>query len=97
MDSGPNITQLNANPDTLKFECLSLVHVGLKYKCLLSLLDPDQIDVDPDADPYSDFYFDADLDSVFYFNADSDRIFLMRIRIRLFTLMRIWIRILASK
>jgi hypothetical protein len=73
-----------------KIECLS--HVGLKYKYLLSLVDPHPDSTyHPDADP------DAYADSDFYFAADPEPFFMrMRIRIRLFTLMPIWIRILAS-
>jgi hypothetical protein len=80
-----------------KFECLSLVHVGLKYKCLLSLGDPDHVDADPDADPYSDFYFDADLDSDFYFNADPDSEFFNANPYPTFPPHADLIRILASK
>jgi hypothetical protein len=49
-------------------------------------VDPDHIDADPDADPYSTNHPDTDPE------ADPD-FYLMRIRIRLFTLMRIRIMI----
>jgi hypothetical protein len=61
-----------------KIECLS--HVGLKYKYLLSLVDPHSDstyhpDADPDAYADSDFYFAADPEPFFYADAYPDPTF----------------------
>ncbi len=67
------------------FNCCQIFHV-LTH----SVVSPNHIDADPDADPDSAYHPDADPDSDFY---------LMRMRILVFTLMltRMLIQILASK
>jgi hypothetical protein len=51
---------------------LTFYHFYLKCDVTTSVVDPHHVDVDPDADPYSDLLFDADPDPTFQPDADSD-------------------------